>query len=256
MKQNYDTFANVYRQVAGGLDLFAAQTRVLKVLFDVHGVGKQSRILDAACGTGDVVCGLVRDGYAKVSAIDGSGDMLAQWPADAIALRPPPSNWRDLAAYFETAGQFDVVYFLGNSLAHATKEEVTKSLKVIYECGLTSSGLLVLDLRSWLRQDASLLVEQGRPVDVCRCLQRVELDGQPYWLMDRVSYEGERQHVDYDFIPIRAGHDSRKARLSYTRFDSHQVIEWLQTAGYARTCRYDFSKLKWPYTVVTAQKGI
>jgi 2-polyprenyl-3-methyl-5-hydroxy-6-metoxy-1,4-benzoquinol methylase len=83
-------------------------------------VGRDSVVLDAACGTGVDAAALARRGFT-VWASDASAAMIegaaARFQRDRLPIPVLHSRWADLPA--ATGERFDVVLCIGNSLVHA-----------------------------------------------------------------------------------------------------------------------------------------
>ena len=116
---------------------FEAQVLLLDFISNRKGISKNSRILDAACGTGDVVLEHNKKGFNKVSALDGSEVMLEQFPAKSLPFSVECCNWKSLGKYFDRYGQFDFIYILGNSFPHLEIESIPR-------CWLNSSRIRLL----------------------------------------------------------------------------------------------------------------
>ena len=84
--QNRD-FAPIYRALADDRGVFADESDVVQGVIQHTGLKRDARILDVACGTGDVIKRLFDAGYEGVSGLDGSAAMIAQ----AANLGLPPS---------------------------------------------------------------------------------------------------------------------------------------------------------------------
>jgi ubiquinone/menaquinone biosynthesis C-methylase UbiE len=72
----YDRFAVHYRALLQPREHFRWQRELLLKLFRFHGITPSARILDAACGTGDVLADLNQLGFRNLMGIDGSAVML------------------------------------------------------------------------------------------------------------------------------------------------------------------------------------
>ena len=132
------------------------------------------RLLDCACGIGQLAVGLALHGY-DVVASDASPAMVqrtAQLAADhGVDVPAVACPWEELTS--ERVGDpFDAVFCVGNSLTHAPGADARRTALAAMASVLEPDGLLVLTSRNWERQRhrgsgfeiADELVERhGRP---------------------------------------------------------------------------------------------
>ena len=151
---DYDTLATVYDWIvpealttpAGSVEAFLPY---------LEGVAPGARVLDCAAGTGPLAVGLALRGF-DATATDASGGMVDRIRAlaaehgaevDARACR-----WEDLGAQgFEP---FDVVFCVGNSLAHAPGREARRAALRAMAGVMRPGALLVLTSRNFERMRA------------------------------------------------------------------------------------------------------
>jgi SAM-dependent methyltransferase len=132
------------------------------------------RVLDAACGIGQLAVGLALQGF-DVVASDASPTMVrrtAQLAADrSVELSAVTCAWANLTPE-RVGGSFDAVFCVGNSLTHAPGRDARRAALAAMASVLRPDGLLVLTSRNWERQRsrgsgleiAEELVERhGRP---------------------------------------------------------------------------------------------
>jgi SAM-dependent methyltransferase len=119
------------------------------------------RILDLACGTGNLFTAFTEDQY-EVWASDGSREMLRKATKNAEKLRESarpklitdPIRWTDrsaLHALRQRAGLFDVVLIFGNSFCHipATAEYMRAALESCVDL-LKPGGRLLIDTKRYI----------------------------------------------------------------------------------------------------------
>ena len=127
---------------AGSVAAFAAVVQSLPI---------QSRVLDCSCGTGQLAVGLAKLGMA-VDATDASPGMVLRTQQLAEQHRVPLTAhtvaWSELLSHFAPT-TFDLVFCVGNSLAHAegTSERLS-ALRAMARL-LRPGGRLVLTSRTW-----------------------------------------------------------------------------------------------------------
>lgn len=111
-----------------------------------------ARVLDASCGIGVDAAALHRRGF-DVTASDASEDMtaaarnrLSELGADRV--RVVTSSWANLTEHFEPA-QFDAVFCVGNSIAHAQNADAMITAFAAFRSLLAPGGVLVVDSQDW-----------------------------------------------------------------------------------------------------------
>ncbi len=253
MDNRYTVLGRVFREIALLRGHFAKQLRVLRSLAESEGLHRSSRILDAACGTGDVLLGLRSDGFEHIQGCDGSEAMLAQWPSSIDAVPRRMCDWAELDTIFDESGPFDLVFFLGHSLPHLHRRLVPKVMKSVYD-GLNVGGLLAFDIRDWVEGNDGSRWQAGRETSIPRLLGDVALDGVRYQLSDRAYYCGHRQFVEYRLVSAARGGKTLTETLTYDMFVPREAVQWLLAAGFAagRVSVRRFAE--WPYLVITARR--
>ncbi len=147
----YDTLAGVYEWLvpdalltpAGSADAFADT---------VDGLEPGARILDCACGTGQLAVGLALRGY-EVTAADASAGMTSRAAALAAEhgarLEIATCAWDALPEQGWNA--FDAVLCVGNSLTHAPGREARRRALRAMAGVLGPGGRLAVTSRNWER---------------------------------------------------------------------------------------------------------
>lgn len=114
----------------------------------------RSRVLDSACGIGQLAVGLALQGF-DVVASDISPAMVqrtAQLAAERrVDLSAVTCAWEDLSPV-RVGGPFDAVFCVGNSLTHAPGRDSRRGALAAMASVLRPAGLLVLTSRNWERQ--------------------------------------------------------------------------------------------------------
>jgi len=125
---------------------------------DVLGsVPPDARVLDCACGTGQLAVGLAgRD--LDVVATDASEGMVRRTRelavAEGVSLRTVQARWDELPDHFD-AETFDLVFCVGNSLGHAEGRTGRQASLAAMAGMLLPGGRLVLTSRTWERERAA-----------------------------------------------------------------------------------------------------
>lgn len=253
--QGYPLFSKFYRELADGVKLHEQEVEVLKELFKRYGVTPSSRILDAACGTGDVALKLYDAGFTKMSASDGSAEMLDKLEGrQRDVMSVDRCEWTRLEELFRNRGRFDVVYITGHALPHLPFAEVPAVLRQIY-AGLNPGGLFLFDIRQWELDHRGELREPGRLPNVDKMQGIVHVDGKEYWVENSPSYDKEIQTITYRLTDV---HNPRSPALStqvsYSIFGHEEVAGHLHEAGFPRSSIEVKRHPKWPYLLVVARR--
>jgi SAM-dependent methyltransferase len=143
----YDTIAAVYAFLVTD-DLLTPQGAAEP--FASH-VEPGARVLDCACGTGTLAVGLALAG-CDVVATDASEAMVARTARLAAEygarIEASVCTWEALPGRGWGAA-FDVVFCVGNSLAHAVGREGRRVALCAMAAALHPGGLLVVTSRAW-----------------------------------------------------------------------------------------------------------
>src|ERR1700712_1586394 len=170
--ESYDTLASVYDWVvpealltpAGSADAFLPY---------LEGVAAGARVLDCAAGPGVLAVGLAQRSF-DVTATDASPGMVARIHVlaeqEGVALTARACPWEDLAA--QGFDPFDVVFCVGNSLAHAAGRDARRAALRAMAGVMAPGGLLVITSRNFEQMRAErfglkvfdhIVVRDGRP---------------------------------------------------------------------------------------------
>lgn len=143
----YDTLADVYDWLVPDAVLTPQGSAAA---FEAH-VAPGARVLDCACGTGALAVGLALRGHAVV-ATDASPGMVRRTERLAaehgVHVDSSACTWDALAGRGWEAA-FDVVFCVGNSLAHAVGGDGRRAALRAMAGVLRPGGLLVLTSRTW-----------------------------------------------------------------------------------------------------------
>lgn len=254
----YKWMANFYREIVGQRGHFEAQFEVLESIFQRNSISKNDKILDAACGTGDVAKKLFYQEYKNIHALDGSKEMLDQF--DEYNKFPIPVEhyrWENLDTYFNLNGEFDVIYILGHSLPHASTKTLPDIISNIFR-GLRENGIFIFDMRNWQRDINNRLIQPNREERVYRFLGEFCIKSDCYWVEDKVSYINSLQIVNYRCRKINEnclGWESEITfDLKYSVFHHSEVLTWLSDAGFKDLNVEIQQYTNWPYLVFVCRK--
>ena len=156
----YDTLADVYDWLVPEA-LLEPEGSVAAFEMVVGELPAGARVLDCACGAGQLAVGLALRGF-DVSASDASAEMVARTRALATArgVEVPAvvRRWEELRG-----GPYDAVFCVGNSLTHAAGSAGRRAALAAMRGVLCDGGLLAVTSRTWERprRDGEEHVERG-----------------------------------------------------------------------------------------------
>lgn len=225
MVEAYGTLAEVYEFLVPE-PLLEPEGAVAAFTAVVDQLDQGARVLDCACGTGQLAVGLALEGFA-VTASDASPEMVDRTRALAaergVALTAEVRRWEEL----ETGVPFDAVLCVGNSLTHARDRRAALAGMARV---LRPGGLLAVTSRNW-----ELLRERhpGTEIDddVTERRGRRALVGRAWTIPD--AWE-EVHHLDIAIVePGGAGASRHHAeRLDLWPFRREQLDADLRASGF------------------------
>jgi SAM-dependent methyltransferase len=223
----YDTLADVYDWIVpdavltpqGSAAAFAAQ------------VESGARVLDCACGTGTLAVGLALGGH-EVVATDASPGMVRRTERLAaehgVRVDSSACTWEALAGRGWDAA-FDVVFCVGNSLAHAVGRDGRRAALRAMAGVLRPGGLLVLTSRTWEQVRAlGSRLEVGE-----RLVERDGGRGLPIysWTIAERWDEPHSFDVAVALIDDDGAVTTRGEHFAFWPYTEHQLREELRSAG-------------------------
>jgi SAM-dependent methyltransferase len=172
MSDDYDTLASVYDWIVPEA-MVSTEGSAAAFLPYMEGVARGARILDCAAGAGPLAVGLAQRGF-DVTATDASAGMVERIRAlaarEGVGVTARECVWEDL----ETQGfePFDVVFCVGNSLAHARGRAARQAALRAMAGVMRPGGLLIVTSRNFEQMRAErfglqvfdhVVVREGRP---------------------------------------------------------------------------------------------
>lgn len=147
----YDNMASQYDKLF--LDWEATtheQAEILERIISEHGLDRDARVLDCACGIGTQAIGLAALGY-DVTASDISDGELAEARVRAeknnVRIRFEQADFRTLSDVFD--GDFDVVMAMDNALPHMlTSEDLASAIGSIVR-QVRPGGIFIASIRDY-----------------------------------------------------------------------------------------------------------
>lgn len=252
LSRDYDRFVNWPNRLAFEMPFLLKQLGSIKKPGDTP-----LRVLDAACGTGQHVLALAKEGV-QASGADLSIEMIkiARENAGAAGkeLRFEAAGFGSLAQTFG-AGSFDALLCLGNSLPHLlTKNDLANALND-FHASLAPGGLLLIQNRNF----DGVLSRHERWMD-----PQAHNEGEHQWVFQRF-YDFEPDGlIRFNIVTLyREGTEEWRARLTSTHLfpQTHaDLAAALNEAGFTHPCFYgglgggDFDAEKSGNLVITATR--
>lgn len=197
----YDELAEVYEWLISDAKLTPAEFAAS--FDDVIGLLPPSaHVLDCSCGTGQLAVGLAGRGL-QVVATDASEAMVRRTAAlaeehraDVRAIR---ADWQELPDHLDD-GSFDMVFCVGNSLAHAVGAGGRFAALGSMARLLRPGGRLVLTSRTW-----ELVRARGSRLDIGdRLVRRNGRDAVVVYRWDIAPQWDEEHHVEIAIAQVDA----------------------------------------------------
>jgi SAM-dependent methyltransferase len=193
----------------------------------VDGLPYGARVLDCACGTGQLAVGLALQGYA-VTATDASAGMVEATRRLAahrrVDVRVEQRTWEALD------GTYDAVLCVGNSITHAAGRDRRRAALAAMARVLAEGGRLAITSRNWERVRAA-----GSRLEVAeRLVLRGGVDGLVIraWTIPAAWEAEHRLDVGVAF-PRAEPIESVAESLAFWPFTAAELEEDLHAAGLA-----------------------
>jgi SAM-dependent methyltransferase len=190
------------------------------------GLAPGARVLDCACGTGQLAVGLALRGF-DVTATDASAGMVDATRALAAhrgaRVRAEQRTWEELD------GTFDAVLCVGNSIAHAAGRERRRAALAAMARVLAPRAPLALTSRNWERERAA-----GSRLEVAdQLVRRGGVDGLPIRAWTIPDAWDAPHRLDVAVALPRAGGqvETVAESLALWPFTHEELAEDLCTAG-------------------------
>jgi len=249
-EEAYKHMARYFCVLADDREHFQGQAAVVERIADYID-NPCPKILDAACGSGGVLA-LLAEKYKFIAGADGSPEMLAIAISDHRLKGVPISRceWEQFPSLFMRQGPFDLVFLLGNSIAHVEDMDCLGFIASTIHDNLAPGGVIAFDVRDWVLDERSgNLVQPNRSVDCSRTLGKFNVDGEMVEITDLCSYTDGRQYITYE---VKGNKVSDSFTLSYLPFSCDDALKMLTDAGLTNceAKRYP----DWKYNVVLGFK--
>jgi SAM-dependent methyltransferase len=252
MDSVYDGFAKYYRELIIASGHLKKEKETIDFIMTELGITHDSVILDAACGTGDILKHLFDNGYHRLNGIDGSFGMIERAKDLLPGINFRQIRWQDLSiidANQEKRDSYDLIFAISISLPHAKNDEIATIFKDFF-LRLSVNGILVFDNRKWTTKDNGCLYEDNRPVGVYLNLKKVIVDDATYIIEDKCEYDKDRQFVTYKVS--NTNNVINHFNVSYAMIPTERYKDILLSIGFRKV----ESKIIhfWPYELIYAYK--
>lgn len=184
--KNAKDLAEAYRDWACLYDHDTCQTmgyvgpQTAAIMLDRHLDSRESRVLDAGCGTGLVGEVLARMGYAQVDGMDFSSDMLAEAEKKDVYRRLLQADMNERLAIEDDA--YDAVICVGTfTYAHVGPEAFAELVRVT-----RPGGYICFTIRDGAYQEYDYRSKMLR-MEACEAWELQELREQNYLTHEKVT---------------------------------------------------------------------
>lgn len=145
---SYNEFAEFYDLFMEDVD-YNAWCRYLEEIFDLYGI-KPKKILDTACGTGNITVPMSLKGY-EMWGLDLSADMLTIAESKARALKQKIKFLNQDMAEMNLSGKYDAVLCMCDGVNYIYNEkDLKKYFNAVYK-NLSKSGIFIFDISSYYK---------------------------------------------------------------------------------------------------------
>lgn len=147
---SYEKFAYLYDGLMQDVP-YDKWVNIVKAYVNKHRI-EGKKLLDLACGTGELSVRFAREGF-EVTGADLSSDMLSVAKAKADQLALPIQFFQQDMAELEDLGEYDVIGIFTDSLNYLKDEQaVRQTFEGVYRL-LKSGGLFLFDVHSVYKMD-------------------------------------------------------------------------------------------------------
>lgn len=250
----YGALSEVYEWLIGDDKVTPARAAAAYCSGLVGPLPSRARVLDCACGTGQLAVGLAGLGLDVVAA-DASDGMVrrTQELADelGVSLRALRATWQELPDHLDDSA-FDLVFCVGNSLGHAERASGRLSALAAMARLLDPGGRLVLTSRNW----ESVRAAGSRAEVRDRLIRRNGIDAvvSYHWQIER-RWDQEH-HLEIVVAQVRGDSTVRACteRLSFWPFRYEELAAELESVG-LEVETTTFAPAADMYTVVARRAG-
>jgi len=252
MALEYDRFSAYYADLIKGTGHLEKECKLIDEVFKILKIRKDQAILDVACGTGDALLHLARQGYENLTGSDISCGMLSMAKRKVPFLPLICSSWKNLPENIQNnENKFDLVYLLSISILHASLNDISIVMHNFYNL-IAPGGKLVFDIRKWQRDQAGVLRQRERPEGVERKLAAVNYGSiETVIISDICTYSKDRQIIQYKIVNSESNEVIDSINFDYALCTSSEIIEIANHVGFKTSILQGFD---WPYFIIVSHK--
>lgn len=249
----YSVIATFYQDMCIKREHFKKQADILNGLITSLFSYSSSpiRILDLACGTGDVAEDIAKNQHYELYGCDISSEMLdeAKKP-DKSKVTFFEADWSDASLTFNQHGKFHLIWIMGNSIAHWPIKKLSALFTTIANEGLYPGGIFVCDMRKWEEKNVKIL-------DPSKAGEWKEILGGPFVSKSGIKAnvrqkESYLQKVEYELTPSNGS--PILTSLTYHIFTCDELKQALNKAGFRSVSKYSEAEAdSYPYRVFYAR---
>lgn len=151
MVRQYDVFAEVYELLFDETLYYDWKDYVLKNIAQAQltkAVNQKQRLLDIACGNGELALLLSQEPNLAVSGYDLSAQMIKQAKANAEANKADVEFFEADMLYFQKPAGYEIMTLFCDTLCYLDSEAAVKQTFTNVYTSLTSDGLFMFDIHS------------------------------------------------------------------------------------------------------------
>jgi len=245
MNEIYDSFSKYYRELISATKHIEYEIDTVNLVISDLNINKQHIILDAACGSGDLLFHLKNDGYNNISGLDASIGMINKAKEILPDISFFHTSWENINN--QVLNKYDYIFIMSISLMHALEKDFRLIFMNIYKI-LNNSGVFIFDNRFWsIEQDE--IIQENRSIYEYKNEASILIDGKKIIIDSICRYLEDRQYIKYR---IRHKEKDEYIEVSYSRTMSETLIKMLYESGFYKVERKRF--INWPYEVLYAFK--
>ena len=248
MNNQYDKFANFYRELLTNTGHLKKEQNIIKLIIkDIKINSKDDAILDAACGSGEILYTLNNLGYKNISGLDLSENMIKKAKELLPNIKFYNTSWQNINKCQLVNNAYNMVIIVGLSLLHVANEEFEEILvnlkKIVSNC-----GVLVIDNRKWLQNANNELIDITKNNTYSRICE-FNFHNLNYYIEDMCYYIKDRQVVKYKVV---SSNDINEFTFDYLRITTNSIVELLYEVGFSKVETKNTED--WPYELIYSYK--
>lgn len=241
---SYHRFAPYYRTVGKTRGHFYSQAELLKEI--INSLPKSINILDASCGTGDVLNELAET-YNNINLFGTDGCERLIKESNNLKNRNKiffnKCYWSDLKMCFNKE-YFNFVFLLGNSIGHVDSINTFCGILDNINFILLKGGYFIFDLRPWEMNVKTPSFNE--PYGANSNILFFTNNNIPIKYVSIYKYLDKRHHLIHEIYNQKTNSLLEKIELSFLDFSGHDLERIITSHGYDIINKYENYK-KYPF---------